>query len=240
MIRIRFNQVKKNYDLTTIVGIKEAIFNFFTSKKIKKTSYTALDSVSFEILDKEIVGIVGNNGAGKSTLLAMIAGVIYPNDGEVVVNGKIAPLLELGAGFHPELTGRENIVLNGLILGLRKKEILSAMDEIINFSGLNEFIDQPIRTYSSGMVARLGFSVAIQTKPNILLIDEVLSVGDADFQRKSIEKIFEYKKQGVTIVFVSHDLNAVEMLCDKVIWLENHKVKKIGQSKEIVRELSHG
>ena len=241
MIRIKFENVSKHYRLINSGGIKTFIFNFFNQiKAYKKTVFHALEDVSFEINDKEVVGIIGRNGAGKSTTLGLIAGVLSPTSGKVTVNGRIAPLLELGAGFHHDLTGRENIVLNGLLLGMTKKDILSKVDEIIEFSELEEFIDQPIRMYSSGMLTRLGFSIAIQTNPEILLIDEVLSVGDQSFQKKSGSKISEFKEKGVTIVLVSHDIETVAKLCDKVIWIENHKIKMTGTTDEVVKVYKDG
>ena len=235
MIRVKFSNVSKSYSLINTGGIKTFIFNLFKQiKEYKKNKFIALENISFEIKDKEVVGIIGRNGAGKSTTLGLIAQVLSPSSGEVEVNGRIAPLLELGAGFHQDLTGRENIILNALLLGMSKSSILSKIDEIISFAELEEFIDQPIRMYSSGMMARLGFSIAIQTSPDILLIDEVLSVGDQSFQNKSKSKIFEFKNKGVTIIFVSHDIDAVEKLCDKVIWIENHHVRLIGTPKEVI------
>lgn len=237
MIRVKFSNVCKSYSLINTGGIKTFIFNLFKQiKEYKKNKFVALENISFEIKDKEVVGIIGRNGAGKSTTLGLIAQVLSPTSGEVTVNGRIAPLLELGAGFHQDLTGRENIILNGLLLGMSKSSILSKVDEIISFAELEEFINQPIRMYSSGMMARLGFSIAIQTNPDILLIDEVLSVGDQSFKNKSKNKIFEFKNKGVTIIFVSHDIDAVEKLCDKVIWIENHNVKLIGTPKEVIPE----
>lgn len=241
MIRIKFINVSKSYALINTGGIKTFLFNFIRQIKAYKTDrFQALQEVRFEIYNKEVVGIIGRNGAGKSTTLGLIAGVLVPTSGMVEVHGRIAPLLELGAGFHHDLTGRENIVLNALLLGMSKKEILSKIDEIIEFSELSEFIDQPIRMYSSGMMARLGFSIAVQTNPDILLIDEVLSVGDQNFQKKSAQKIHEFKERGVTIVFVSHDINSVELLCDKVIWIENHRVKMIGNTKEVLESYKNG
>lgn len=236
MTRIKFEHVSKSYALINTGGIKTFLFNFIHQiKTYKSNRFKALEDVNFEIYDREVVGIIGRNGAGKSTTLGLIAGVLAPTSGRVEVHGRIAPLLELGAGFHHDLTGRENIVLNALLLGMSKKEILSKIDEIIDFSELSEFIDQPIRMYSSGMMARLGFSIAIQTNPEILLIDEVLSVGDQNFQQKSAHKIHEFKERGVTIVFVSHDIHAVEQICDKVIWIENHRVKMIGTAQEVIK-----
>mgnify|MGYP001991611284 CR=1 FL=1 len=171
-------------------GIKNFLFHFPTAiKQMRKSRFTALKNISFEVSTRETVGIIGKNGAGKSTILGLLAGVLKPSSGQVIVDGRIAPLLELGAGFHPELSGRENILLNGILLGMLKREVEEKIDSIIAFSELEEFIDQPIRTYSSGMLARLGFSVAVHSDPDILLVDEVLAVGDQDFQKKCIEKI---------------------------------------------------
>jgi lipopolysaccharide transport system ATP-binding protein len=237
MIRVKFDKVVKKYSLVQTGGLKNFILNFFSQiKNIKKNNFIALDDISFEIYDREVVGIIGKNGAGKSTTMGLIAQVLKPNTGNVFVSGRIAPLLELGAGFHHDLTGRENIVLNALLIGMSKKDILSKVDEIIEFSELQEFIDQPIRVYSSGMLSRLGFSIAIQSNPDILLIDEVLSVGDKDFQKKCQDKIYEFKNKGVTIIFVSHDIESVKKLCDKVIWIENHKIKLIGNTNDVINE----
>lgn len=181
----------------------------------------ALDDVSFEIKKGETIGLIGPNGSGKSTTLALIAGVLQPQVGRVDVQGRVCPLLELGAGFHSELTGRENIVLNGVLLGLTRREVLSKMDEIIAFSELESFLDQSVRTYSTGMIARLGFSVAVHLDPEILLIDEILSVGDLHFQAKCRGKLDEFKKQDVTIVLVSHSIGEIRRLCDRVIWLKD-------------------
>ncbi len=233
MIRVKFENVTKYYTLLNTGGIKHFILNFFKEyKKIKSNRFLALENISFEVKDKDVVGIIGKNGAGKSTTLGLIAGVLKPTSGRVEVNGRIAPLLELGAGFHPDLTGRENVILNGILLGMTKKEILSKLDSIIEFSELGEFIDQPIRIYSSGMLSRLGFSVAVHTNPDILLIDEVLSVGDFKFQEKSKNKIYEFKEKGKTIIFVSHDIGMVEELCDKVILIHEHKLLYQGDVKK--------
>lgn len=237
MIRIKFDNVSKYYKLINTGGLKSFIFNFFKQVKMyRESTFKALENINFEVKDGEVVGIIGKNGAGKSTTLGLIAGVMKPSLGNVEVKGRIAPLLELGAGFHHDLTGRENIVLNGILLGMSKKNILSKVDDIIAFSELEEFIDQPIRMYSSGMLSRLGFSIAIQTNPDILLIDEVLSVGDKDFKKKCADKIAEFKNKGITIVFVSHDIASVEKICDKVIWIENHKIRMIGSTSDVIKE----
>jgi lipopolysaccharide transport system ATP-binding protein len=163
-----------------------------------------------------------------------MAGVLKPSAGKVIVNGRISPLLELGAGFHPELTGRENITLNGVLLGLTKAEVMGKMEEIINFSELNDFIDQPIRVYSTGMLARLGFSVIACLDPEILLIDEILAVGDVEFQKKCLAKMMNFKEREVTMIFVSHSMADVVRICDRVLWIEKHGVKMIGNPQEVV------
>ena len=182
--------------------------------------------------------IYGTYNSGKSTLLKVISGIIKPTSGEVKLNGKMAPLIELGAGFDPELTGRENIFLNGSLLGFSKKELKDKIEDIIDFSELKEFIDIPLKNYSSGMYARLGFSIATIYEPEILIIDEVLSVGDFHFQEKSLNKIMEMIEKGTTVLFVSHDIEQVEKLCKKAIWLEKGKVKVIGDAKKICKEYS--
>ncbi len=218
-------------------GIKSFLFHFPTAiKEMRKSRFTALKNISFEVSAGETVGIIGKNGAGKSTILGLLAGVLKPSSGQVTVAGRIAPLLELGAGFHPELSGRENILLNGILLGMLKREVEEKIDSIIEFSELEKFIDQPIRTYSSGMLARLGFSVAVHCEPDILLLDEVLSVGDQDFQKKCIEKMLGFKRSGKTIIFVSHSAQQVEEICDRVIWIQNGMIYKSGPTKKILNE----
>ena len=236
MIRVEFRDVTKYYTLLNTGGIKTFLFNLFSNiKKIKDSKVLALKNINFKVDDGDVVGIIGKNGAGKSTTLGLIAKVLEPSSGEVIVNGKVAPLLELGAGFHPDLSGRENIILNGILLGMRKKEILAKLDSIIEFSEIGDFIDQPIRIYSSGMLSRLGFSVAVHTNPDILLIDEVLSVGDFRFQQKSKNKIYEFKNLGKTIIFVSHDIDVVKELCSKVVVIDKHKIIYNGDIEDGVR-----
>lgn len=207
---------------------------FKTYRMLKSNKYQALKELSFSVEKGETVALIGRNGAGKSTTLSLIAGVMKPSSGQVIVNGNIAPMLELGGGFHFELTGRENIILNGCLLGLSKKEIVSKLDAIIEFSELGLFIDQPIRTYSSGMLARLGFSIISQMEPDIIIIDEVLAVGDHGFQEKCYKTIQSFKEQGTTILLVSHNMNDVMNLCDRVIWIENHKIKATGKPEDVV------
>ncbi len=216
-------------------GFKTFLFNLHKALAFRNKRFVALKNISFEVYKGECFGIIGKNGAGKSTLLGLVAGVLKPDEGQVIVKGRISPLLELGAGFHPELTGRENILLNGILLGMTKKEVLKKMDEIIEFSELGDFIDQPIRTYSSGMVMRLAFSVVAHLDPDILLVDEVLAVGDESFQKKCMEKIMSFKNKDVTILFVSHNLNLVQNLCNRVMWIDNHTIKAIGEPEEVCK-----
>ncbi|NQE80060.1 ABC transporter ATP-binding protein [Pantoea ananatis] len=234
---IEFSNVTKRYPLYHHLGsgVKELLFN---PKRaiglLKGKSYLAIENISFKVEKGESVALIGRNGAGKSTSLGLVAGVLRPTEGTVKVKGRVASMLELGGGFHPELTGRENIVLNATLLGLRRKELKGKIDKIIEFSELGEFIDEPIRVYSSGMLAKLGFSVITQVDPDILIIDEVLAVGDISFQKKCIETINEFRNKGVTILFVSHNLGDVEKVCDRVIWIENHKLKQSGNCKQVI------
>jgi ABC-2 type transport system ATP-binding protein len=205
-------------------------------RRIRYDDYLALRNVSLRVRRGEMLGIIGPNGAGKSTLLKVIARVLKPKQGTVWIRGRVAPLLECGAGFHTELTGRENIYLNGTLLGLSRKEIDARFQGIVSFAELTEFIDAPLRTYSSGMVSRLGFAVATDANADILIIDEVLSVGDASFQKKSLERIQRFRRESTTILFVSHDLETVESMCNRVIWLDHGIIKANGSAQEVVRE----
>lgn len=199
-------------------------------KKTGTQVYNALQDVSLTVRKGEVVGIVGRNGAGKSTLLQLLCGTLTPTTGSVMVNGRIAPLLELGAGFNPDFTGRENVFMNAAILGLSRPEVESKLDEIIDFSGVGDFIDQPVKTYSSGMFVRLAFSVATASRPDILIIDEALSVGDGAFARKSFERIMRLKENGATILFCSHSMYQVEAICSKAYWLEKGRIKLSGNA----------
>lgn len=237
MIEIKNVSVVFKRTTEKMTSLKEYFINSL-KKKIKKEKFVALEDINITIKKGEIVGLLGLNGAGKSTLLKVISGIIKPTSGEVKLNGKMAPLIELGAGFDPELTGRENIFLNGSLLGFSKKELKDKIEDIIDFSELKEFIDVPLKNYSSGMYARLGFSIATIYEPEILIIDEVLSVGDFHFQEKSLNKIMEMIEKGTTVLFVSHDIEQVEKLCKKAIWLEKGKVKVIGDAKKICKEYS--
>lgn len=195
--------------------------------------FHALENVSFEIAKGETVGIIGRNGAGKSTLLQLICGTLTPSSGQVDVNGRIAALLELGTGFNPEYSGRDNVMINAAILGLTPEEIAARYDDIVEFADIGEFISQPVKTYSSGMYVRLAFSVAIHVRPDILIVDEALSVGDAFFQAKCMTRMRQMIDQGATLLFISHDIGAVKAICQKVIWLEQGKVRQQGATNEV-------
>ncbi len=213
--------------------LKERIVRFSNNKKEVRH---ILKNINLEIKKGETVALIGVNGSGKSTLLKLITKIIYPTSGSIKVKGKLASLLELGAGFHPDFSGRENIYFNASIFGLTKSEIDSRLDDIIAFSELGSFIDTPVRTYSSGMYMRLAFSVAINVDADIILIDEILAVGDQKFQEKCMNKMQELKKMGKTMVFVSHSKEAVEFLCDRSIWINNGEIQKDGKTKEVLAE----
>ena len=214
--------------------IKEKLL--FLISRNKKQKREVLKGISLKIKKGEVVALIGTNGSGKSTLLKLLTKIIYPNKGKIETNGKLTSLLELGAGFHPDFSGRENIYFNASIFGLTKKEIDSRLEDIIEFSELKDFIDSPVRTYSSGMYMRLAFSVAINVDADILLIDEILSVGDEHFQNKCFEKMLELKKQGKTMVFVTHSMGTVKSLCDRAIWLKDGLIRMDGNTEEVVDE----
>ena len=201
----------------------------------RKEIFYALRNVSFRVDRGESLAIIGRNGAGKSTLLSMVAGLCPPTEGRVQVNGRATALLELGSGFHPDLTGAENLLLNASLLGVSRKKALELFDDIVEFSGIGEFIGDPIRTYSSGMIMRLAFSVAVNVQPDILIIDEVLAVGDQSFQAKCFDKIFEFKRAGKTLLFVSHAPGLVEQLCDRALWLDHGEVVLEGKPETVLQ-----
>ncbi|WP_242976546.1 ABC transporter ATP-binding protein [Intestinimonas butyriciproducens] len=215
-----------------IKSIKEYMVQLIKGK-IKYEEFWALKDVSFEVQKGEVIGIIGHNGAGKSTLLKVISGILKPTGGELEVHGNIVPMLELGSGFDTDLTGRENIFLNGAILGYSEEYLKAKYDEIVAFSGLGKFIDVPIRNYSSGMLMRLAFSIATVVDPDILIVDEILAVGDADFQEKSKARMKEMMGGGTTVLFVSHSLEQIREMCDRVIWLDHGQVKMHGNTQEV-------
>lgn len=212
-----------------IDSLKEYIVKMLQGK-LKYTRFLVLDDICFSVKKGEVVGIIGRNGAGKSTLLKIVSGVLMPTAGHVTANGNIVPMLELGAGFDFELSGRENIFLNGAILGYDKNFLENKYEEIVNFSELGKFIEMPLRNYSSGMLARLAFSIATVVNPEILIVDEILSVGDTGFQNKSRARMMELMGGGTTVLFVSHSLRQIREMCSRVIWLENHKIHMIGDT----------
>jgi ABC-type polysaccharide/polyol phosphate transport system ATPase subunit len=196
----------------------------------------ALKDVSFDVQRGEALGVIGANGAGKSTLLKLLASITAPTEGEIVIHGRLAALIEVGSGFHPELTGRENVFLSGAILGMRRREIAEKFDRIVEFAGVAPFIDVPVKWYSSGMYVRLGFAIAAHLDPDVLLLDEVLAVGDAEFQAQCLARIQELRRDGTTAVFISHDLDAVEQLCDRALLVDHGRVVKGGTPEDVVRE----
>ncbi|MBN2072642.1 MAG: ABC transporter ATP-binding protein [Actinobacteria bacterium] len=232
-VAVDVDSLSKRYRIyhEKIPSLKNTILRF---KRTTYEEFGALDGVSFSVNKGQTFGVIGPNGSGKSTLLKLISGIIQPTSGKITVNGTLSALLELGAGFHPDLTGRENIYINAAILGMRKKNIDSKLEEIISFSELEKFIDTPVKHYSSGMYMRLGFSVAINVNPDILLVDEVLAVGDQAFQAKCYKVIYDFMKRGKTIIIVSHDLDAVSDLCSEVVFLMNGKVRDMGKPLDIV------
>jgi lipopolysaccharide transport system ATP-binding protein len=237
MIAVRFDRVSKSYPIYSQIlpGLKESLLHApRTLQGFKRHRFTALEDVSFDVERGESIGLIGLNGSGKSTTLALIAGVLKAQSGLVEVHGRVSPLLELGAGFHFELSGRENILLNGILLGLTRREVLGRIDEIIAFSELGSCLDHPLRTYSSGMIARLGFSVAAHLDPEILLIDEVLAVGDFHFQAKCRAKIAEFRRSGVTIVLVTHSSEEIRRLCTRALWLDRGKIVAEGDPNRIL------
>lgn len=229
-VSMHFNLMVERVD-----SLKEYVMKLVKGKLLYN-DFVALSHVSFKVQKGEIVGLVGLNGAGKSTLLKIIAGVLKPTEGKVITRGTIAPLIEVGAGFDPELTARENVYLNGAILGHDRKFMDSKFDEIIDFAELQNFVDVPVKNFSSGMYARLGFAIATMVQPDILIVDEVLSVGDYKFQKKCEDRIQAMLDKGVTVVLVSHDINMIKKLCTKVVWLEHGHLRDIGPTAKVCKE----
>lgn len=237
-IAIKIKSLGKKYSLGKIKSssFRENMVTIFRKNDSSIEDFWALRDVNLEISKGDIIGIVGKNGAGKSTLLKLLSQITKPTEGTIEINGRIASLLEVGTGFHPELTGRENIYLNGTILGMSRKEVKAKFDEIVSFSGVEKFIDTAVKHYSSGMYVRLAFAVAAHLEPEILIIDEVLAVGDAEFQKKCLGKMQDVAKHGRTVLFVSHNMAAVKELCNKGVLLQQGKLKSIGTIDEIISE----
>lgn len=232
MVKVKQVSVRYLMSHDRIKSLKEYLVQLI-SGKIKYEEFWALKNVSFEIRKGEVLGVIGHNGAGKSTLLKVISGILKPTEGSVELGGNVVPMLELGSGFDFDLTGRENIFLNGAILGYSEAFLKSKYDEIVEFSELGSFIDIPLRNYSSGMVMRLAFSVATVVNPDILIVDEILAVGDADFQEKSKKRMMELMSGGTTVLFVSHSLGQIREMCDRVLWLEHGHVKLFGDTQTV-------
>lgn len=232
MIEVKNVSMKFNLGIEKGFSIKQGFVDMFKKKEKINNDFWALKNVNFDVEKGEVVGFVGSNGAGKSTLLKVIAGVMKPTKGKVSVYGNICPMIELGAGFDSQLTARENIYLNGAVMGYSKEFINSKFDEIVSFSELSEFLDVPIQNFSSGMIARLAFSIATVVDPEILIVDEILSVGDMAFQKKSEEKMLNMINGGTTVLFVSHSIDQIRNMCNKVVWIEKGEVQAIG-GKEV-------
>ena len=240
MIKVEKVSMKFNLGIEKGFSLKQFFVDLGNSKKRKEkkkinNDFWALKDVDFSVKKGEVIGFIGSNGAGKSTLLKVIAGVMKPTKGKVLVGGNICPMIELGAGFDPQLTARENIYLNGAVMGYTKEFIESKFDEIVEFSELKDFLEVPVQNFSSGMVARLAFSIATIVDPEILIVDEILSVGDIAFQAKSEKKMMSMINGGTTVLFVSHSLGQIEKMCDRVVWLEHGVIQKIG-GKEVCQE----
>src|SRR5438067_3580385 len=230
MIDLRLEHVSKRYRIrreSEAGAARNPLVRKLQSLRKPTEEFWAVRDVSFEVERGEALGIIGHNGAGKSTILKLLSSITAPTSGEITINGRLSALIEVGSGFHPELTGRENIYLNGAILGMTRRQIAKRLDSIVDFAGVRQFLDTPVKRYSSGMYVRLGFSIAAHLDPDILLLDEVLAVGDAAFQEKCLKRISEMKEAGTTIVFISHNLGAVERLCDRVILLQRGQIVTI-------------
>lgn len=231
---IEINDVSMRFRMNNdkILSLKEFVATALRGK-LQYQDFTALDHVSFSVKKGETLGIIGRNGAGKSTMLKVISGILKPTEGSVTCGGNIVPMLELGSGFDLDLTGRENVFLNGAILGYSESFLRAKYDEIVEFSELGQFIESPIRNYSSGMLARLAFSIASVVEPEILIVDEILAVGDAEFQEKSRARMMELMGGGTTVLFVSHNLNQIREMCRRVVWLEHGRMKMMGSTDEV-------
>ena len=232
MVEVKDVTMRYRMDTDRVMSLKEYLTRAARGK-LRYTEFTALEHVTFSVERGETLGLIGRNGAGKSTLLKLIAGILKPTEGSIALDGNVVPMLELGSGFDMDLTGRENIFLNGAILGYSEAFLKAKYEEIAAFSELGAFIDAPIRTYSSGMLARLAFSIAAQVEPEILIVDEILSVGDTDFQEKSRARMQELMGGGTTVLFVSHNMQHIRSMCRRAIWLEHGKIQKIGPAGEV-------
>lgn len=227
-VALRSVSVRYRVPTEPVATLKEHALRLLQGRRVGYREFWALEDISLDVAKGEALGIIGRNGAGKSTLLKVVSRILRPTKGRVVVSGAVSPLIELGAGFHPELTGRENVFLNGAMLGFSDEEMREKLDRIVAFAELEDFIDAPLRTYSSGMTLRLGFSIATDVDPDILIVDEILSVGDEAFQRKCMDRMLSFRERGTTILYVTHGLKSVRELCDRAIWLEHGKIEAMG------------
>lgn len=235
---IKLEGVSKKFILRheKVRSFQQTVVDLLTRRNGTREEFWALKDVTFEVNKGDAVGVIGRNGSGKSTILKLMTRILTPTSGSVYMNGKVSALIELGAGFHPDLTGRENIYLNGSILGIGRKEMDRKFDEILSFAELERFIDTPVKHYSSGMYMRLGFSVAMSVDPDILIVDEILSVGDEAFQRKCLERVRSLQQRGMTLILVSHSLPVIEQICSRVIWLDEGRVRRMGSVAEVLAE----
>jgi lipopolysaccharide transport system ATP-binding protein len=237
---VRVEEVSKSFPLQTVSGHHGTLKNLLTSlspfTRSSGPTHQALDRVTFSVSTGEAVGIVGRNGSGKSTLLRLLAGIYRPDSGQILTRGRISSLIELGAGFHQDITGRENILVEGMLLGLSRREVRRRLDEIVSFAEIGEYLDQPVRTYSTGMFMRLAFSIATHVDPDILLIDEVLAVGDGAFVLKCYERLMEFRAGGKCIILVSHDTASVERWCDRAIWIEKGRLAAEGHPGDVIAQ----
>ena len=239
MFDLTFNQVSKKYRIRQereLDPSRHRIVQKLQGLRRRSQEFWAVRDVSFEVERGEALGIIGHNGAGKSTVLKLLSNITTPTVGEIKINGSLSALIEVGSGFHPELTGRENVYLNGSILGMRRREITKKLDDIVEFAGIRQFLDTPVKRYSSGMYVRLGFSIAAHLDPDILLLDEVLAVGDSAFQSKCLQRIDDLRRAGTTIVFISHDLGAVQRLCDRVLLMNHGAIAASGSPHDVINE----
>jgi ABC-type polysaccharide/polyol phosphate transport system ATPase subunit len=241
-LAIRLERVSIRYRMPTepVRSLKEQAIRYVKGQRTQFRDFLGLKDLSLDVVQGEFLGIIGRNGAGKSTLLKVISRILKPTSGRVCIRGQIASIIELGAGFHPELTGRENIFVHGSMMGITNRVLRQKLDQIVDFAELSEFIDSPIRTYSTGMIARLGFAIAIDVSPDILIVDEVLSVGDEAFQEKCGAKMKQLRRAGVTILYVTHALNTLPELCDRVILIEHGQLKAEGAPDRVIDLYRHG
>ncbi len=233
MIVVRFDQVTKSFSRHAgQLLLRQRLANLV--KGVHKERFSALSDVSFSVAQGECLGVIGPNGAGKSTLLNLVTGLCRPTSGRVEVDGTVAALLELGAGFHPDLTGAENVTVNAALLGLTRRQTEDRFAQIVSFSGIGDFINEPVRTYSSGMMMRLAFAVAVHVDPDILILDEVLAVGDQDFSEKCIDRIKDFRREGKTMICASHSLSLIESICDRILWLDHGHLVQIGRASQVI------